>query len=244
MAGGEGATDVGGDHGHEVGHDGLGEDLLSGRGVDVVDELEEGLTLHVLRGAIQKGNKMSFGMSDEKKLMRINYLKRDTSCAQEIPGNRSHLSTHIRGGIVEQEDHPAKLQLELEQLLLLVGWRVPQRQELPQRAGGAAHLGQPAVPPGVSPPPGPPGPAPGPPPPLPSRYRGAGRRGGEPAPPRGGPCRRRGPWQRSLPRRCAWPPSPFAFVRRELSSATGDAYQGRLLQLWCDRRSPLQSLAA
>ena len=40
---------VGGDHGHEVGHDGLREDLLSGRSVDVVDKLEESLALHVLR---------------------------------------------------------------------------------------------------------------------------------------------------------------------------------------------------
>jgi len=46
--GGESTADVGGNHGHEVGHDGLGEDLLTCGGVDVVDQLEQCLTFHVL----------------------------------------------------------------------------------------------------------------------------------------------------------------------------------------------------
>lgn len=48
------------------------------------------------------------------------------------------------------------------------------------------------------------------------------------------PRRRRGPWQHLSPRVA----SPFAFM-----SATGDASQSRLLQLWCGGRPPSQSFA-
>mmetsp|Transcript_15534 Transcript_15534/g.37261 ORF Transcript_15534/g.37261 Transcript_15534/m.37261 type:complete len:277 (+) Transcript_15534:1021-1851(+) len=97
--GGEGAAHVRGDHCHEVGHDRFGEDLLAGGGVDVVDELQQRLTFHVLPAL-------------------------------------------VGGGIVEREDDPAKLKLQFEQLLPLVGRRVPQRRQFPQRRRGAPHLRQ------------------------------------------------------------------------------------------------------
>ena len=49
------STDIGGNHRHEITHDGFGENLLTGRSIDVIDQFQQRLTLHILATFISRG---------------------------------------------------------------------------------------------------------------------------------------------------------------------------------------------
>mmetsp|Transcript_10663 Transcript_10663/g.22573 ORF Transcript_10663/g.22573 Transcript_10663/m.22573 type:complete len:226 (-) Transcript_10663:199-876(-) len=62
----ESTANIGGHHGHEIAHDALGKDLLSSWGIDVVDELQESLPLHILASLV--GGRIVEGENDTAKL--------------------------------------------------------------------------------------------------------------------------------------------------------------------------------